>query len=65
MRKTISDLHGIKSPIDHNYRFNMKVEFLSARFGELAVNWRSGEIVVIPCKEHEICKTGLCLWTKE
>ena len=58
MRKTISDLHKIKSPIDHNYRFNMKVEFLSARFGELAVNWRSGEIVVIPCKASSSCAHG-------
>ena len=39
--------------------------FLSGRFGELAVNWRSGEIDVIPCKDHEICQAGLCLWTME
>ncbi len=35
------------------------------RFGELAVNWRRGEVRHVPCQLHQLCKGSLCLWTKE
>jgi len=35
------------------------------KFGELATNWHIGDVPIIKCKQHEICKGYLCLWTKE
>ncbi len=35
------------------------------RFGELAINWRRGEVPQEPCALHDLCRGALCLWTKE
>ena len=35
------------------------------RFGEKAIRWRPGEVVLKNCQIHEFCKQSLCLWTKE
>jgi len=46
----------------------VKEKRLYYRFGELSRNWRSSEvanIVSIACATHTLCKTNLCLWTKE
>ena len=43
----------------------VKEKRLVYRFGELALNWRQSEVSRGPCEIHELCKRGLCLWTKE
>ena len=43
----------------------VKEKRLFYRFGELAVNWKSDEVVVKRCDRHDLCKQSLCLWTKE
>ena len=43
----------------------VKEKRLVYRFGELAVNCRSSEVCITDCSMHDLCKDGLCLWTKE
>ena len=43
----------------------VKEKRLVYRFGELALNWRRSEVRRVPCETHELCRRGLCLWTKE
>lgn len=46
----------------------VKEKRLYYRFGELSRNWKCSEvanIVNIPCTTHILCKSNMCLWTKE
>ncbi len=43
----------------------VKEKRLFYRFGELAVNWKSGDVRIRPCLKHELCKESFCLWSKE
>ena len=43
----------------------VKEKRLVYKFGEVAVNWRRGEVEMANCDVHDLCKGYLCLWTKE
>ena len=43
----------------------VKEKRLVYRFGELAVNCRASDVCITDCQLHDLCKDGLCLWTKE
>lgn len=44
----------------------VKEKRLVYRFGELAVNWRSEDVMPIrPCQIHDLCRGSMCLWHKE
>ena len=44
----------------------VKEKRLVYQFGELAVNWRTHEVGPVEgCDQHDLCRGGLCLWTKE
>ena len=44
----------------------VKEKRLVYRFGELAVNWRTDDVMPIrPCQTHELCGGSMCLWRKE
>ena len=57
-----SERHGRKGHLAM-----VKEKRLFYKFGELAVNWRVGDMKnkIEPCNVHSLCKTSLCLWTKE
>ena len=44
----------------------VKEKRLVYRFGELAINWKTEEVLPIrPCPTHELCGGSMCLWRKE
>lgn len=45
----------------------VKEKRLYYKFGELARNWRADEVVGLlrPCATHPLCRSSICLWTKE
>ena len=43
----------------------VKEKRLVYRFGELAVNCKTSDVCITDCQLHDLCKDGLCLWTKE
>ena len=53
------------SPSRKGHLAMVKEKRLVYRFGELAVNWHVGEVSVVKCSQHDLCKGCLCLWTKE
>ena len=42
----------------------VKRKNLMYQFGELTVNWRFDNALPKNCREHDLCKTGTCLWTR-
>ena len=44
----------------------VKEKRLVYRFGEIAINWRSEEVMPVSlCQRHDICGSSMCLWRKE
>ena len=44
----------------------VKEKRLVYRFGELAINWRTEEVLPIrSCQTHDLCRGSMCLWRKE
>jgi len=45
----------------------VKEKRLYYKFGELARNWKEEEVAPLKqqCTQHPLCRTQMCLWTKE